>query len=65
VNKKKQKNFICFSAGLFQRRAKRSKSFLVLSFKKELLPSDTNRRSSWPSTRHCEERSDEAIQNRA
>jgi hypothetical protein len=37
VNKKKQKNFMSFSAGMFQRRAKRSKSFLVLFFKKELL----------------------------
>jgi hypothetical protein len=37
VNKKKQKNFNYFCAGLFQRRAKRSKSFLVLFFKKELL----------------------------
>jgi hypothetical protein len=37
VNKKKQKNFIRFSAGRFQHRAKRSKSFLVLFFKKELL----------------------------
>jgi hypothetical protein len=37
VNKKNQKNFICFSAGLVQHRAKRSKSFLVLFFKKELL----------------------------
>jgi hypothetical protein len=39
VNKKKQKNFIHFSAGRLERRAKRSKkSFLVLFFKKELLP---------------------------
>jgi len=37
VNKKKQKNFIHFSAGRFQNRAKRSKSFLVLFFKKEPL----------------------------
>jgi hypothetical protein len=37
VNKKKQKNFIRFSAGLFSHRAKRSKSFLVLFFKKERL----------------------------
>jgi hypothetical protein len=37
VNKKKQKNFIRFSAGMFDGRAKRSESFLVLFFKKELL----------------------------
>jgi hypothetical protein len=37
VNKKKQKNFINFAFGPFQQRAKRSKSFLVLFFKKELL----------------------------
>jgi hypothetical protein len=40
VNKKKQKNFLSFSAGMFQRRAKRSKRFLVLFFKKELLASN-------------------------
>jgi hypothetical protein len=34
VNKKKQKNFICFSSGMFQRRAKRSRSFLVTFFQK-------------------------------
>jgi hypothetical protein len=39
VNKKKQKNFIRFSAGRFEHRAKRSKSFLVLFFKKERLAS--------------------------
>jgi hypothetical protein len=35
VNKKKQKKFICFSAGRLQRRAKRSKKvFWYLFFKK-------------------------------
>jgi hypothetical protein len=42
VNKKKQKNFINLSSGLVQHRAKRSKSFLVLFFKKELLASPIN-----------------------
>jgi hypothetical protein len=39
VNKKKQKDVICFCAGLLEHRAKRRKSFLVLFFKKELLAS--------------------------
>jgi hypothetical protein len=34
VNKKKQKNFINFSTGRLQHRAKRSKSFLVTFFQK-------------------------------
>jgi hypothetical protein len=37
VNKKKQKNFLNFGFGRFQNRAKRTESFLVLFFKKELL----------------------------
>jgi hypothetical protein len=36
VNKKKQKNFINLPSGRFNDLAKRSKSFLVLFFKKEL-----------------------------
>jgi hypothetical protein len=35
VNKKKQKNFIRFSAGLFQRRAKRSKKVFWFFFSKK------------------------------
>jgi hypothetical protein len=35
VNKKKQKNFINFSAGLFQHRAKRSKKVFWFFFSKK------------------------------
>jgi len=39
VNKKKQKNFINLPSGRFNHPAKRTKSFLVLLFKKERLVS--------------------------
>jgi len=39
VNKKKQKNFVCFRTGAFQTpREAAQKSLLVLFFKKERLP---------------------------